>query len=216
MAFNLSIQAAAVLEQGGKLQIDDVSVWEDATYPTRSSYGLLILSEYRIEETPTVVDMEAYDPLVDSMWLANTPENGRYSFALYAFVKIGVEAPATGDVQMDPADGLLYQWDGAAFARVDLANVLAKAAYTSTVLEVPFLAYAYHFKNLINLQYVKNVKRDTDRGMEQNKLYYSRTALDYFTALILASEYNWSIELYNNFYQIVIELNAIINSGNVE
>ncbi len=215
MAFNLSIQTTAILQSGGKLQINDVSDWTQADH-LRASYGLLIKGEYRIQEDPTVVDIDVYDPLIDSVWFANTTIDGRFSFAVYAFIKKGVEVPEVGDVEMDPVDGLLYQWDGAAYTEVQLDDVMAKASYTSTLLDVPFLAYSYHYKNLINLQYIKNVKNDTDRGTEQNKLYYSRQSLDYFTALILSAEYNWSIDLFNNYYQIVLQLQEIINSGNVE
>ena len=215
MAFNLSIQVAATLQAGSKLQIDEVSNWVDAPY-LRDSYGLFLIGEYRLQEDPEAVEIDTYDPLVDSTWLTSSPQNGRYSFAVYAFLKIGVQLPEVDDVQVNTTDGLLYKYDGADWVLVALADVLADAEYTSGILDIPFLGYAYHYKNIINLAYIKTVKRDTDRGAEQNKLYYSRTALDYFTALILAAEYNWSIDLFNNFYQIVIELNAIINSGKVE
>jgi len=177
----------------------------------------MLKGEYRLEDTPTAVTFTTYDPITAIEWLADSPANGRYSFTAYAFIQKDEEVPSTDDVHIDPADGLLYQWSGAAWVLIAFnATSQAKAAYTSTVLEVPMLAYAYAYKNILNLAYVEQVKWDTEHGAEQNKLYYKRTTLDYFTAMILAAEYNWSISLWYQFYQCTIILNTMINSGKIE
>lgn len=217
MAFNLSIKVEELLQTGGLLKITDESDWSESALTARNLYGVIIQGEYRMSDTPEEVVINSYDPITAIEWLAEAPANGRYSFAVFAFIQKDEVVPAVDDVHIDPADGLLYQWDGTDWGQVDLdIDIKSKAAYVSDVLEVPMLSYAYAYKNVLNLDYIKRVKRDTEHGVEQDKRYYSRTTLDYFTALILSAEYNWSIKLWFHFYQLTENLNRIIESGEID
>lgn len=217
MAFNLTITASSILQEGQKLQITENSVWTDSALGARNKYGVLIKGEYRLSDTPTVVEFDVYDPTINTIFLALSPANGRYSFTAYAFIQKGAAVPAVGDVQLDSADNLLYSWDGTVWTEVPFDSTSqALAAYSSTVLEVPLLSYAYAYRNILNLDYIEQVKYDTEHGAEQNKLYYKRTLLDYFYAMILSAEYNWTIDSYFNFYQLTINLNNMIKSGKIE
>ncbi|HEC42706.1 hypothetical protein LCGC14_2185230 [marine sediment metagenome] len=220
MAFNLSITAASILQEGKKLQIDDASVWADSDLAARNKYGVMLEGEYRMSDVPgeeEVVTFDSYDPITGIQWFADSPENGRYLFTAYAWIQKDEVVPSTDDVHIDPADGLLYQWSGSAWVLIAFNDTSkAKAAYTSTVLDVPLLSYAYAYKNILNLAYIEQVKWDVEHGAEQNKLYYKRTVLDYFSALILSAEYNWTIDLFYHYYQIVTTINKMINSGQLE
>lgn len=207
------LQADSITNSSGNLVFSDASDWSLAA-DTRDKFGIFVLGEYRLSADPSAVAIATYDALADDQWTATTPANGRYSFTGYAFYERDYVAPSEGDVQIH-TDGLLYQWVAAAWVSVELEDVLDKAFYTSTVLEVPFLSYAYEYKNKINLEYIKRVKNDVNNGGKQNKLYYERNDLDYFTALITGAEYNWSIDLYSNFYEITINLNDIITTQQI-
>lgn len=211
------LQADYITNDSGNLVISDISDWSLAA-DTRDKFGLFVLGEYRLSATPSDVTFAVYAPLIDDSWTATTPANGRYSITGYAFYERDYVVPADEDVQIH-TDGLLYQWDLGltTWNLISLEDAVAagKAFYTSTVLEVPFLSYAYTYKNKINLDYIKQVKNDIQGGADQNKLYYKRTDLDYFSAMITGTEYNWSIALYSNYYEGVINLNDIINSGQI-
>jgi hypothetical protein len=214
MAFELTLVASNTTGDGANLIITDGSDWAQADFP-RTAFGVHVKGEFRILEAPTEVVIATYDPLDAVQWTAATPQNGRYSFTAYAFVEKDTEVPAEGDVHIDITDGLLYQWVSAAWVLItlDAAITAGKAYYTSPVLDVPFLAYAYAYKNVLNLKYIKQVKNDISKGTQQNKMYYNRTDLDYFSSIILGAEYNWAIGLYSNYYELVNNINSIISSG---
>lgn len=214
MAFNLSIQATSTIESGKYLRVSDVSDWTLADY-LRDSYGIFLVGKYRITNTPEDISIKTYDPLTSNYWDANSENDGRYSFTAYAFLKRDVEAPSEGVVHVH-TDGKLYQYQSSSWIEVELNDVLTEAAYTSTILEVPVLSHAYIFKAGLNLEYIKRVKADVEQGATQDEFYYSRLTLDYFRALIKAAEYNWSLNAYSNYYQIVGTLNAIITNGKIE
>ena len=163
------------------------------------------------------VEIATYDPLDAVEWTAEIPQDGRYSFSSYAFLEKDTEVPVEGDVHIDIIDGLLYQWVSAAWVYITLEDAVTagKAYYVGTVNETPILTDAYTYKAQLNLDYIKQVKSDIQGGAQQNKLYYERTDLDFFSSLILGAEYNWSIGLYSNYYEIVMNLNNIIASGTI-
>lgn len=214
MAFEFKTIANSITNDSANLIVVDASNWDEEPRP-RTSFGLFSTAQYRINNTPTTVDITTYDPLIDDSWIVTTDDNGRYTISTYAFLERGVQAPSVNDVEVY-TDGLLYQWDGAAWTLISLEDaVLAEKYVYSYVLEVPFLAYAYAHKNVLNLDYIKQVKSDINNGVQQNKLYYKRTDLDYFSSLISGAEYNWAIGLYSNYYEIVVNLNNIISSGQI-
>lgn len=214
MAFEFKNIAASIANDSANLIIEDASNWDEEPRP-RTSFGVYVEAEYRLSSTPSDVDITTYDPLTDTSWILDSPANGRYTVNSYAFLQRGVEVPSVNDVEIY-TDGLLYQWDGAAWNAISLEDAVTAEKYVYThTLEVPFLAYAYAYKNEINLEYIKQVKSDINNGVQQNKLYYKRTDLDYFSSLITGAEYNWSIALYSNYYEIVINLNNIMDSGQI-
>jgi hypothetical protein len=212
--FELILLASTTSGDGTSLIITDGSDWGLAAFP-RTAFGVHVKGEFRVAAAPTAVSIATYDPLDAVTWTASTPVNGRYSFTAYAFLEKDTEAPAEGDVHIDVTDGLLYQWISAAWVSITLDAAIAagKAYVTSTVLDVPFLAYAYAYKNVLNLEYIKLVKNDISKGAQQNKMYYRRTDLDYFSSVVSGAEYNWALGLYSNYYEIVNNINAIISSG---
>ena len=215
--FEFLLQTDFITNDSGNLVIKDITDWTLGV-DLRDKFGLFIKGEFRLDATPSVVVFAIYDPLVDDSWTATTPQDGRYSFTGYAFYERDYVVPADDDVQIH-TDGLLYQWDLGMtqwdLISLDDAVAAGKAFYTSTILEVPFLSYSYTHKNVLNLTYIKQVKNDIQHGAEQNKLYYKRTDLDYFSALITGTEYNWSIALYSNFYEGVKNLTDIITTGQI-
>lgn len=213
--FELLLQLASVTADGSSVQINDVSNYTLAAHP-RTGYGIFITGDFRVSSDPTAVEFAPYTPTTATNFLAKTPKNGRYSFKAYLFLQRGVEAPAEGDVQVYPVDQKLYKWVSGAWVLTTLQESLDKAKYTSAYLELPYLGYAYIYRNNINLEYIKAVKKEIDKGAEQNKLFYKRTSLDYVNSLIDGAEYNWALGFYNNFYQITVSLNNIIETGNLE
>lgn len=214
--FELILLANTTTANGESLVLLDGSDWSLAD-ELRTSFGVFVAGKFRVSSTPSEVSIETYNPLDATLWTATTPENGRYSFTAYAFLEKDVQVPSEGDVQIDTADGLLYQWASAAWVSITLEDAVTqeKWYYKSDVLEAPFLAHAYAYKNVLNLEYIKEVKKDIQNGAQQNKLYYKRTDLDYFSSLILGAEYNWAIGLYSNYYEIVANLNSIICSRTI-
>lgn len=209
------LQVDNTTSDGGTINISDASDWSLAA-DTRDKFGIFIVGEYRLSSTPSAVSIATYDALTANSWAATTSVNGRYSFTGYAFYERDYVVPSEGDVQIH-TDGLLYQWVSAAWVLISLDDAIAagKAFYTSTVLEVPLLSYAYAYKNKLTLAYVAQVKGDMAGGADQNKLYYKRNDLDYFRALIASAEYNWALSLYSNFYEVTINLNDIINTEKI-
>jgi len=216
MAFELKLLADSILNEGANLLLTDGSDWAQADFP-RASFGVFVTGEFRMSSTATDVEIATYDPLDAVEWTAEIPQDGRYSFSSYAFLEKDTEVPVEGDVHIDTIDGLLYQWVSAAWVYITLedAVIAGKAYYVGTVNETPILTDAYTYKAQLNLDYIKQVKSDIQGGAQQNKLYYERTDLDFFSSLILGAEYNWSIGLYSNYYEIVMNLNNIIASGTI-
>jgi len=214
--FELILLADSITSDGGFFKMTDGSVWANADY-ARNLFGVFLKGEYKIAEEPSAVTFNTYDPLTDVDWTVVTPDNGRYTFTAYAFVEIDTEVPAEGDVHVHATTGVLYQWVSAAWVEISLDDAIAaeKAYYTSAELDIPFLAYAYTYKNTINLEYIQQVKADIQNGASQNKLYYKRTDLDYVDALITGAEYNWAIGLFSNYYEVVSNLNSIISTGKI-
>ena len=215
MAFELKIQASTTLNGGAILQIEDVSVWADSSEGARGSYATFLTGSYRLSSELEEVSINPNEPESDLSWDVNTPKNGRYSFTAHAFYIKDTVVPNEGDVHYDPVADELVRWVSAAWVATTLEASLNDTIYTSGVLEVPYLSYAYSYSNLLNLEYIKQVKHDIQNGAQQNKLYYKRTDLDYFKSLITGGEYNWALGLYSNFYEITINLNSIIASGQI-
>lgn len=214
--FELVLIASSTTEDGKNVVISDLSDWSISALADRAKYGVFLVGEFRTAETPSSVVLATYDALTVTEWTAETPQNGRYSFTAYAFILRDEVVPSEGDIHIH-TDGLLYQYVSAAWVEISLDDAITADGqeYTSGVLEVPFLGYAYSYRNQLNLEYIKQVKKDISNGASQNKLYYKRTDLDYFGSLILGAEYNWAIGLYSNYYEIVANLEAIMESGNI-
>jgi hypothetical protein len=213
--FELILLAGSITNSNGNLIITDNSDWADAAPNVRGDYAVFIVGEFRLSSEASSVPVVEGDPNADTQWVALTPADGRYSFTGYVFENEGVSVPSEGDVTYAAA-GNLQQWTAGEWVEVELADVLAKAVYTSDVLEVPFLAYAYTEKNKLNLAYIKQVKHDIMHGIQQNKLYYARTDLDYYAAVIHGTEYNWALGLYSNFYEGVVDLTQIRETGIIQ
>jgi hypothetical protein len=211
--FEFLLKADSITNESANLNISDISDWSLADNP-RNSFGVFVLAAYRESATEEDATVNQYDPLLDTTYSLQTPEDGRYSIGAVAFYKRDEVVPSIGDVHVY-TDGLLYEWDGAAWNLVNLEDVLDKAYYTSELLEIPFLAYSYTYKNKLNLDYIRQVKNEIGNGAEQNKLYYKRTNLDYVTALINGAEYNWALSLFGNYYDTVRNLKSIINSEEI-
>jgi hypothetical protein len=210
MAFELLLETGSISNDGAILAINDASVWADSTEGARTSYGVFLEGVYKLSATPAPVVTAPEEPLTDVTWNATMIGDGRYTFTAYAFltqVVADFNVPTEGDLSVS-ASGGLQQWVSAAWVAVNLVDHLNDAVYVG-VLEVPYLAYAYAYKNVLNLDYIKQVKGDIAGGAEQNKLYYKRTDLDYFNALIDGAGYNFALGLYTNYYEIVINLNDI-------
>lgn len=215
--FELLIQAITTINEGAILQVDDVSDWTASGEGARASYATFLTGELRLADDPSAVLVNSNEPETDIVWDVNTPSDGRYSFTEHAFYIKDVVVPIEADVHYDPVGDALVQWISSAWVAITLDEAITqgKAVYTSAVLEVPYLAYSYIHANFLNLAYIKEVKYDIMNGARQNKLYYKRTDLDYFKSLITGGEYNWALGLYNNYYDIVNNLNAIISSGQI-
>jgi len=209
MAFELKLATGSISNEGAILAINDASVWADSTEGARTSYGVFLEGDYRLSATPLPVATAPEEPLTDITWDATMGVDGRYTFVAYAFLTVAAYAGGmiSGDVAVD-TDNLLKMYNGATWDAVDLDDHIVDAKYMGTV-EVPFLNAAYAYKNVLNLEYIKQVKGDIAGGAEQNKLYYKRTDLDYFNALIDGAAYNFALGLYTNYYEIVNNLNDI-------
>jgi hypothetical protein len=216
MAFDLLLELRSISSTAESAKITDITTWSEVP-GGRADFGIFLRGLFYLSSDSDPVTIVAYNPLNITHWTAVTPENGRYQFTSYAFLIVAsTEALVEGDVRVD-TEGDLVQWLSSAWVPItlDAAVTAGKAYETSTPLEIPFLSYAYIYRNKLNLEYVAKVKNDIERGAEQNELYYKRTTLDYFYALILAAEYNWAMALYENYYQATENLNNIINTGNI-
>jgi len=209
----LTIQAKSISADGESLIIEDTTVWASEADP-RNEHAVLINGIYRLStETSEAVGISSYDPVTVEEWTAATPTDGRLTFNAYAYyIKGGSHSPADQDVQYDTSLAELQQYTaaGTSWAKVELVDVLDKAVLTSATLEVPSLTHAYILRSLRNLEYVVEVKQELAKGAKQNRLFYKRTDMDYIVSLIMAAEYNWALEAYTQFYDIVYNLNNII------
>lgn len=188
MAFNFNLGIDFSSSNNQKIIIRDESNWGEAPLP-RSSYGIFIVAKLHTRDTSLDV-VKTYDPLADVTWELRSPNNGRFDIQGYAF-PLKDDVVASEGVVAVSQTGALQKYSGGSWSSTTLASSLDKATYTSD-LGFPFLGYAHSYKNFLNLKYIKEVKKDVGNGAEQNKLYYKRTNLDYFSSLILGAEYNWS------------------------
>lgn len=208
---DLTLAVGTISNEGSILKIKDTSDWTQSIAGDRVSYGLLLTSEFRNQATPTPTLIYDNNMNEVSEWNTDTPANGRYSYRAYAFLTVAATpAPQEGDVRVLVLSNTLVRYEGTEWVPVELLDVLEQAEYTSEVLEVPYLYYAYAYKNVLNLEYIVQVRGDISNGVEQNKLYYKRTDLDYVNALIEGAGYNWALGLVSNFYNIVLNLDKII------
>jgi hypothetical protein len=216
MAFEFKILATAVVPDGTSITISDVSEWAESANP-RADFALFLKGEFRIAADPTEAEIVSDDPEIVIDWSALTPADGRYSYTGYGFFIQGTvgQDPIEGDVQYNATEDKLQQYLSAAWVDILLDDAIAagKQEIITAVLEVPHLTNAYIQRNLMNLEYVKQVKRDLDNGASQNKLYYKRVDMDYFTSLINSAEYSWALTAYSDYYSIVENLTLIIETG---
>jgi len=225
MAFEFKIHVNQILNEGAEISVIDVSTWEDSPPHPRADYALYLDGEYRRSTTPVNIVIENNAPLTSDIWIIPTSINARYSFTLHGFLTMPdlLTVEATGFIRAlitSPYD--LYISDGVAWTLITLEDaILADVAVgddriSTEVLEVPLLSYAYAHKNILNLRYIERVKHDIDHGADQDRLYYTRNKLDYFSALILGAEFNWSIGSYFYFYQMLDTLDEIMNINTID
>jgi hypothetical protein len=217
MAFELILATGTISNEGGVLAVTDKSDWAQSIFGARTSYGIYLKARYYITSTPNNVGYDVNIPQTNVTWnVYMSRGDGRYSFTALVFPTIESYAGAevNGDLgyYADPQGGAqnqLRQYDGANWdTQVSELDHEGSAVYTD-ILEVPYLALSYTQKNIMNLAYIKQVKNDIDRGVDQNKMYYKRTDLDYFNALLDGAGYNFALALYSNYYAIVENLNDI-------
>lgn len=213
--FTPLLQVASLSPDGSVLTLTDISNYADAAYP-RDSYGLFIEAILQGTSENTNVELLPFDPISESSFSAVIKSNGRYVFTMYLFLLKSIATPVEGIVCYDAVSGKLVKYTNAAWVEITFETAKVDALYSKIALITPVLGIAYAHKNLINLEYIKAVKKEISKGAEQNKLFYKRTDLDYFSALIDSAEYNWSLGNYYNFQEIVEELDKIIATREID
>lgn len=209
--FELILHTGSTSNQGAILEILDASNWITSTLGSRDKYGLYVKGIYHMSSTPEDVIMPTDTPQTDGSWLVNMVQgDGRYKFSMYAFPTIASYAGSmsTGDLGYDAVPLGLKKYNGSTWDAVLEEDNLGDAKY-STILDIPYVANAFIYKNVLNLEYIVQVKGDITQGVDQNTLYYKRTDLDYFNALLDGAGYNFSMSLWSNFYDIIANLDDI-------
>lgn len=207
--FELLLETDNVLTNGA-LTINEASDWTASDKGARNQYGVFLKGDFRISADASNIPLtpDPLTPLTDITWEATMGVDGRYTFTAYAYLtEANVPAPNEGDLSVSAA-GALQQRQSAAWVVVPFEEHLADAVYTG-VLEIAYLPESYIYKNQLNLEYIQQVKGDIAKGAEQNKLYYKRTDLDYFSSLIDAAGYNHALALWSNYYEIIANLTDI-------
>ena len=209
---DLIAEFGSISSDGATVQILDRTDWGTAPI-ARGDLAIIGKGDFISEiGEKTYVEFIVGDPISDTEFRSNIPQDGHYEFTLYAFDTIEAAAGSYtgGTPYYNVAEGKFYIYTT---ELEDLESPFTEALHSSNVIEVPLLSKAYTYKNKLNLDYVALVQGDLSKGVRQNKMYYSRRDLDYFTALIQGAEYNWALALYSNFYDIVDKLNKITQTG---
>lgn len=179
------------------------------TLDNRENFGVLSYVQMYLASEPTVGAVATNDPLTVTTWAVGTSSNARYKVTGYAYPNEANAVSSDGNYRVD-SSGSLQKYASSAWADTEFDDAARTAATeTSNVLDNAILSQSYLLRNKMNLKYVTQVQKDIREGTAYTNLYYKRTDLDYTDALINAAEYNWSLGLYTNFYDICKELNLI-------
>lgn len=207
--FEIVLKAGNLINTGANLEILEVSDWSQSDLGDRGSYGVILLGEFFSSTEGMPIWVSPTDSLTTTTWILDVENDGRYKATAYVFKTVAASVnPQNGDYALD-VNNILKQYDGAAWVVVvDLEAAYLEALYTGNI-NIPILERAHGYKNLLNLQYIAQVKSDIAKGATQNKMYYKRSDLDYYNALLSGAMYNFAIEAFSNFYEIVVNLNDI-------
>jgi len=175
----------------------------------RGNFGVIPYVEVFLESTPGMGTVSTYNKLTATSLEVDTPNNARYQITMYAFPTEANAAQIADSYRVD-VTGSLQQYNGTQWANVEFDQFArAGASETSNTINQAILSHAYLLRNKLNLKYLAQVQKDVREGDAYTEMYYKRVDLDYTDALINAAEYNWSLGLNSNFYDICKELNKI-------
>ena len=222
---DLKIEVQSINSAGTELTIKDVSPWTENPDEGSDDVGVVLFTDNHLTGEPTDIKLvPGASGTVEPTWIVPISKDGRITVNIWSFDRVEysgtpeestmVPGSLTGDLKFAIHDETFREWTGVEWVRVEGLSVLAYENYTldKSSLEVPVLIEAYKYRNLINLDYIKKVKQEISHGAQQDQLFYLRTEVDYFAALLRSAEYNWALGLYENFSEITENMNSIINT----
>jgi hypothetical protein len=204
MAFELILTTTSVSADGNTITVQDNTDWST---DVRADYGLFLKAVRTTQSGSTVLDINQKIPESNDSWEIDSSIDGNYEFILYAFKRAENNVPV-GFVLYTSNLNSLVQYDGVTWVEVDLLNVIDKA-FKNKSLKIPVLFKAKAHKTSLVLQYVQVTKTLSNSNRDKNRLFYERTELDHFNALLIATEYSYGLSLFTEFYDIVALLDEL-------
>ena len=223
---DLQVVIEGVSSTGESLKFKDATVWPIDTLGVsrdRDEFAMFVSlkyigpKEYSIDvayETPHPI---MHPNIPGDTWVANIAKDGPYQVTEAIFELLDPTGNyALGDVVYNTTTHNLVQMTTSGWEVVTLEYALEKAKeYTRVEVKVPILSRSYIYKNRVNLEYLEQVKHDLGSTSNQNKLYYTRSNLDFVASAISGAEYNWALGNFINFADITENLTRVMENDNI-
>jgi hypothetical protein len=214
MALELNLAASYVNEDGSIITVSDTTNWGIGV---RNNYALFLVPSIdtgRGDVNLQVIKEPAeLSPADVTSWKVPSDVDGKYTFELFAFELFVSETPEIGNegkIYYNKTEDSFHKWDGVDFTVISFAQAQESILSVPAILVIPVLFKARTFKTKLVLKYVKDIKEMDLSHRDKNRLYYERSELDHFNALLLAAEYSFSISIFTNFYEIIDLLKELI------
>lgn len=216
MALELSIQTEKILNVGETVRFVDTSSWSVET--PRESIAVFVVALFKDVLGESSISVDNTAPTTAVSWDIPTPKDGGITIKTVGF-KVLVESVepiirTDGEVVWDTGSQTLKKWVTDEWVDTTLEEAIAADVYNyaSVLGQIPILFRAYQYRNKINLKYIENFESHRFSKQKDN-LIALKEPLDYSHALIHGAEYNWSMENYTGYYNIVDTLNKLIESN---
>ena len=214
MALALKIEATSITADGSLLYIRDDSNWGVEPHDALS----LFIFTRRIYSATEFVELPSacISTVLNADWAIDVDTDGRVEVIMYAYTQaISTNTmPVNGTIKFLTDLNILAEVIAGAWVEItDVVHAIDEAPYVSNELNISVLQRAFKYKNDLNLEYIALVKNDLAHGAVQNELYYKRSELDYVNSLISGAEYNFNLELYTIYYNILNNLDTIRTTG---
>jgi hypothetical protein len=209
MALEFKIAPSFVTEQGDSITVSDTTDWCDYT---RADFALFLTAEKESSSGVSVIELpEQIAPSTIESWIIPSATDGKYTFKLYVFDTASA-IPAVGKVIYDKILAIFTKWDGAVWNEI-LFSEAVESPHSLEELVIPVLFNSRTYKTSLLLEYVTSITTDDHSHKDKNRLFYERSELDHFNALLIATEYSFGLSLFTTFYDTLKLMKSIIISN---